>query len=152
MTPEQMVVYADSLAKKNAHALSFLPKPKLLEYAITGQLLIEDENGEPCGFLVYGNGWPHMKVYQVAIEYDVRRREHGLAIVQRLVQKATQSGCHAISLWCADDLEANAFWRAAGFVYAGQRQGGLHRGRMHNRWMLRVASAPLSLWGAEVTG
>jgi ribosomal protein S18 acetylase RimI-like enzyme len=147
LPPEKAVDYADSLAKKNVEALSFLPRPRLLEYAVRGQLLIETENGEPCGFMVYGNGWPYLKVYQVAIEYDARRREHGLALVARLIERAKERGCHAISLWCADDLEANAFWESAGFHFAGQREGGRRRGRKHNRWTMVVDSAPLSLWG-----
>lgn len=146
MTPDELVMYADSLAKKNVEALSFLPKPRLLEYAVRGQLMVETENGEPCGFLVYGNGWPYMKVYQVAVEYDARRREHGLALVGRLIERARAKGCHAVSLWCADDLDANNFWQAAGFSFAGKRQGGLARGRQHNRWVLVVDSAPVSLW------
>ena len=146
LDPDTAVAYADSLAKKNADALSFLPRPRLLEYAVRGQLMVETENGEPCGFLVYGNGWPYMKVYQVAVEYDARRREHGLALIGRLVERAKAKGCHAVSLWCADDLEANEFWRIAGFSFAGQRDGGRARGRKHNRWVLMVDSAPLSLW------
>ena len=146
LTPDQLVTYADHLAKKNVEALSFLPRPRLLEYAVRGQLMVETENGDPCGFLVYGLGWPYMKVYQAAVEYDARRHEHGLALVGRLIQKARQRGCHAISLWCADDLAANAFWEAAGFAFAGKRQGGTRRGRQHNRWMLVVDSAPMSLW------
>lgn len=146
ITPDVAVSYADALAKKNVEALSFLPRPRLLEYAVRGQLMVETENGEPCGFLVYGNGWPHMKVYQVAIEYDVRRREHGLALIARLAERAKAKGCHAISLWCADDLPANEFWQAAGFSFAGRRVGGQSRGRQHNRWMLMLDSAPLSMW------
>lgn len=148
LDPEGAVTFADSLAKKNVEALSFLPRPRLLEYAVRGQLMVETENGEPCGFLVFGNGWPYLKVYQVAIEYDARRREHGMALIARLVEKAKERGCHAISLWCANDLEANAFWEAAGFTFAGQRQGGRARGRLHNRWVLMVDTAPLSLWSA----
>src|SRR6185369_3627127 len=108
-SPDEFVKYADSLAKRNVDALSFLPRPRLLEYAVRGQLIVETENGEPCGFLVFGNGWPYMTVYQVAVEYDARRREHGLALVGRLIQKARERGCHAVSLWCANDLDANAF-------------------------------------------
>ena len=145
-SPDELVKYADSLAKRNVDALSFLPRPRLLEYAVRGQLIVETENGEPCGFLVFGNGWPYLKVYQVAVEYDARRREHGLALVGRLIQKARERGCHAVSLWCANDLDANAFWESAGFSFAGQRTGGRARGRMHNRWVLVVDSAPMSLW------
>lgn len=132
------VKYVVDLARKNAEALSFIPAPRLEQYSQNGQILVAFENDEPCGFLVLGNGAETMRVYQACIQYDSRRREHGLALVRRLVAKATQKGCQSISLWCADDLESNEFWRAAGFTFAGQRTGGRSRGRLHNRWMMSL--------------
>jgi L-amino acid N-acyltransferase YncA len=76
------------------------------------------------------------KVYQACIQYDARRREHGLSLVATLVRKATEAGFGAIALWCADDLESNDFWRSAGFRWAGMREGGKRRGRKHNRWVM----------------
>jgi L-amino acid N-acyltransferase YncA len=88
--------------------------------------------------LVFGMGWPTLKVYQACIQYDARRREHGLTLVARLIQRAERTGHSMISLWCADDLEANAFWRSAGFVYGGQKDGGMRRGRKLNLWTLTL--------------
>jgi ribosomal protein S18 acetylase RimI-like enzyme len=134
-----IVPYVVDLAKKNSDALSFIPAPRLEEYDRNGQILASFENDEPCGFLVFGKGETTMHVYQACIQYDSRRREHGLELVRRLVAAATRRGCRDISLWCADDLESNDFWRAAGFIFAGQRQGGRTRGRLHNRWMMPLA-------------
>ncbi len=133
---ERLVNYIDALAHKNSEALSFLPRPMLEHYAGAGQILMAHENDEPCGYLIHGNGDRWCKIYQACIQYDARRREHGFELVRRLVRKADSQGFEAISLWCADDLDSNDFWRAAGFTFAGQREGGRRRGRKHNRWIL----------------
>jgi len=138
------VKYAVDLARRNSEALSFIPQPRLEQYAEFGQLLIESENDDPCGFLVFGNTFPILKIYQACIQYDVRRIQHGLNLLRRLINYAEHYGFTAISLHCADDLEANQFWQAAGFQFAGQRLGGQRRGRMHNRWIMYLSS-PLQL-------
>lgn len=131
--------YVESLMRQNYEAVGFLPRPRLEQYALRGQVLVETENGEPCGYLVFGKAaWPFLRVYQSVVQYDARRRDHGLALVARLIAIGRERGAAAISLWCADDLEANAFWREAGFSFAGQRDGGKRRGRKHNRWVLTL--------------
>ena len=129
-------LYADSLARKNSEALSFIPKPRLEQYAANGQLMIAIENGEPCGFLLHGNGWPVMRIYQSCIQYDARRREHGFKLIALLIGKAAQHGYEAICLKCAADLEANAFWREAGFRFIRAIPGGTRRGRTLNVWYM----------------
>ncbi len=130
--------YIDALAHKNSEAVSFLPRPRLEQYAAAGQILMACENGEPCGYLIHGNGDRWCRIYQACVQYDARRREHGLELLRRLVTKAEGQGFDGLSLWCAEDVEANAFWRAAGFTWAGQRDGGARRGRKHNRWILWI--------------
>lgn len=138
------VKYAVDLARKNSEAVSFIPTPRLEQYAESGQLMIEAENNDPCGFLVFGNTFPILKIYQACIQYDARRIHHGLNLLRRLIIYAEHYGFTAISLYCADDLEANRFWQAAGFQFAGQRLGGQRRGRMHNRWTMYLET-PLQL-------
>lgn len=146
-TPEDPLPYAESLMRQNYEAVGFIPRPRMEQYALRGQLLVETENGDPCGYLVFGaEAWPYMRVYQAVIQYDARRREHGLALVARLVAIGRERGAAAISLWCADGLEANDFWKSVGFRFAGKRDGSKTfrgrvgvRGRRHNRWLLTLA-------------
>ena len=137
--------FLTSLMEKNYEAVGFIPRPKLEEYAARGQVLIETENETPCGYLVFGNGWPRLRIYQACIQYDARRREHGIALVERVIREADVRGCDSISLWCADDLDANNFWKAAGFAFGGQREGGMKRGRKHNLWVMRLPTAQMEL-------
>jgi GNAT superfamily N-acetyltransferase len=137
--------YAEHLARRDYEAVGFIPRPRLDWYAERGQILVEQENGDPCGVLVFGNGWPTLRIYQAVVQYDARRREHGLRLVSQAIEEARKRGCHAIGLWCADDLDSNDFWQSAGFSFAGQRIGGRTRGRRHNRWVLPIDGPQLRL-------
>ena len=127
--------YVLDLEKKHFEEIGFIPKPSLERYRDAEQLWVADENGDPCGFLVWGNGWPVLRVYQVCIQYDAKRRLHGAALIGRLLNKAEREGYDRISCWVADDIPANDFWEAMGFRKAGERQGGKKRGRKHNAWV-----------------
>jgi hypothetical protein len=124
--------FVDDLARKNSEALSYIPRPKLEHYDRSGQIIVELENGDPCGFLIHGRSPDVMKVYQACVCYDARRWQHGLRMVDELVRRATRSGCSAIRLRCAADLDANAFWTACGFNLVKVELGGVRRGRTIN--------------------
>jgi len=129
------LAYVRSLMEKNYEAVGFIPLPRLEDYCQRGQVIVQYENGDPCGYLAFGNGWPVLKVYQCCIQVDARRATQATLLVQRLIEIARERNCVAISLWCAEDLESNGFWRAMGFHFGGQRQGGSARGRKHNKWV-----------------
>lgn len=126
--------YILDLARKNTEEIGFLPAPKVEAYLRRGQVLTERENDELCGFLVFGSGWPDLRVYQSCIQYDARRVAHGVRLVGRLESIASQRGYESISLWCAAELEANEFWAACGFEVLGRKAGGARRGRELIRW------------------
>ncbi len=144
----RLLPYIRDLMAKNYEAVGFLPVPRLEEYAARGQVLVQRENDEPCGYLAFGNGWPVLKVYQCCIQTDARRVAHATELVNRLIGIARDRNCMAISLWCADDLDSNGFWRAMGFQFGGQRDNGNRRGRKHNKWVLFVTGgSQLQLFG-----
>lgn len=146
--PSANLPFVRDLMEKNYEAVGFIPAPRLEDYLNRGQVLLQHENGEPCGYLAFGNGWPVLKVYQCCICFDARRVAHASELVRRLIEIARNRNCIAISLWCADDLDANGFWRAMGFQFGGQREGGAKRGRKHNKWVLFVTgAAQLALFG-----
>lgn len=134
--PPQLVDYCDWLARKNSEALSFIPRPMLEHYAEVGQIVTERENGEMCGFLIFGNGWPTLRIYQACVQYDARHREHGVSLVKKLIAKAAEKNCEGISLKCASDLEANEFWKSLGFIQTATLRGGNRRLRNLNAWYL----------------
>ncbi len=140
-----MLDYVISLAKKHTDALGFLPRSTVERYVEAGQVLLARENDEPCGFLIFGNGWPRLKIYQACVQYDAQRQAHGLQMVGRLIAQASERGYEAISLWCADDLPANEFWAAAGFQKLKTKAGGRRRGRRLNLWVYWLPSAQMRL-------
>lgn len=143
INPDLAVRYVADLAKKNSEALSFIPTPRLEQYACAGQMLVALDNDEPCGFIVFGAGWPQLRVYQACIQYDTRRRDYGMALVGELVRLGREAGHTDVRLWCASDLDANAFWSAAGFVRRAERAGGTRRGRRHVLWAFEINEPPL---------
>ena len=140
MTGSLTSLYVSDLMRKNYEAVGFIPKPRVEAYLQKNQVLFQTENDDPCGYLIFGNGWPTLKVYQCCIQYDARRLEHATNLVKRLITEAYDRWCTSISLWCADDLEANSFWGSSGFVFQGQREGGRARGRKHNLWVMKLPS------------
>lgn len=141
-----LVSYVDSLAKKNSEALSFIPRPRLEQYAERGQIIIAKENDEPAGFLIFGRGETETRIYQACVQYDARRRQHGLDMVEELAGIATRASKECLRLWCASDLEANEFWRLAGFQKAGTREGGQRSAREHILWRRKLIGVDSSGW------
>lgn len=146
---EAIVRFIDDLAHKNSEALSFIPRPRLEQYADRGQILLARENDEPAGFLVFGRGWPETRIYQACTQYDARRRQLGLDLVERLAERATADSALCVRLWCADDLDANAFWASAGFVPVRKRAGGRRRGRVHTLWVRDLGTGLFALPAAR---
>lgn len=129
------------LMRANYEAVGFLPRPRVEDYVARQQVLVSSEGGELCGYVILGGGWPILKVYQTCVHFDARRLDHASALISRLEEEAFRRGCTSISLWCASDLEANAFWRAAGFFDVARRSGGVRRARDHIRWVRWLPNA-----------
>src|SRR5690606_16034519 len=47
-------------------------------------------------------------------------------------------GCKLFCCWCAQDLEANRFWDAMGFVPLAFRAGSEKKARIHIFWQRRI--------------
>jgi N-acetylglutamate synthase-like GNAT family acetyltransferase len=134
-TPADLA-YVVALQKRNHEALGFIPRAALAEKIDRGQILLASENGDPAGFLHHGSlAVPEVRIFQAAIQYDARRRHHGLALVDTMVRRATDAGANGLSLRCLDFLDANDFWTAAGFGLIGTEPG---------------ARGTLNVWGRTI--
>ena len=144
-TPADLA-YVVALQKRNHEALGFIPRAALSEKIDLGRIWLTRENGDPAGYLHHGSlAVPEVRIFQAAVQYDARRRHHGLALVADLVERAREAGARGISLRCLDFLDANDFWTAAGFKRIGTEPGA--RGTL-NVWASCV-QAPLTLASAE---
>lgn len=128
------LTYVVSLSKQESHALGFIPK-MAYESAVTGiktgkrwsnvcrdVLLICEENEDPVGFLLGGQGRIG-KINQICLQPDARRFERGRALISHYVDASSQNGIQDFGCGCADDLESNQFWEAMGWLLLGQRFG-----------------------------
>jgi N-acetylglutamate synthase-like GNAT family acetyltransferase len=133
------LAYVLALQKRNHEALGFIPRAALAEKIDRGQILLARENGDPAGFLHHGSlAVPEVRIFQAAIQYDARRRHHGLALIDTMVRRAADAGAKGLSLRCLDFLDANDFWSAAGFELLGSEPGA--RGTL-NVWGRRIGRA-----------
>lgn len=129
-----MLLYIDSLQKKNAEALSFYPKQVFEREKNNGRLYLGMLNGEPCGYIYVGAAGGDVKCHQVCIEYDARRRMYGAMLVLAMENYANASMSNSITLRCGFDLDANKFWRDLGYNCIAVKQGGVRRMRKINVW------------------
>lgn len=128
--------YMTKLAAECSHELGFIPNTVYPKAIIRGNVKFSTENGEPCGFLLHGPARHETRVYQTAIDFDLRRLEHGTHAVQRLIKEALENDQEKIILHCACDLPANRFWSALDFVCRGTRHEKHASRRTETRWEL----------------
>jgi hypothetical protein len=129
-----LVDYVDSLQRKNAEALSFYPRQVFEREAEKGRIFVGLLNNEPCGYLYAGAQGRDVKLHQVCIQYDARRRLYGAAISAAMESYAYDCKATSITLRCGFDLDANEFWRSMGYVCIGTQTGGVRRMRTINVW------------------
>jgi len=131
----QAISYIDHLSGKNGHCVGFLPLVAYQDALARARITMLFENGQPGGYLIHGPPKRRMKIYQVCIEEELRRIEFGTALVNDLRDMAIAAKSHEISLHCAEDLEANSFWRALGFLHTGRRMKRKDLSRWQNRYL-----------------
>ena len=86
-TPADLA-YVVELQKRNGEAVGFIPRAALSEKIDRGQIHLTTENGEPAGYLHHGSlAVPEVRIFQAAVQYDARRRHHGLALLADLVDR-----------------------------------------------------------------
>lgn len=126
------VDYVDSLQRKNANALAFYPRQVFEREHENGRIFLGLLNGEPCGYLYAGALGTDVKLHQVCIQYDARRRLYGALIVSAMEQYAARAT--TVTLRCGFDLEANDFWSSLGYRCIQHQAGGVRRMRTINVW------------------
>ena len=111
--------FCDHLQRKFADCVGFLPRLAFEKYLADGHVNLALENDDAAGYILSKPQlqWqPLMRpIYQACIAMDAQRRHHGLALLQSIATQAKADGKLALQANCASGLEANEFWRAAGF-------------------------------------
>jgi len=70
---------------------------------------------------------------------EAQRGLVGAALLKAAFDRAAY-GCRLFCCWCAQDIAANRFWEAMGFVPLAFRAGSREKGRVHIFWQKRIRS------------
>ena len=116
----------EALRRADSSDLGFVPKAKyehiVLRTSDRGRerwkyewLIVCTDNGDVTGFLLAGYHRDGGKIEQVCVRNDARRMERALRLVAVCEDEARKRGSRRIRCRVAADIEANYFWRAAGF-------------------------------------
>lgn len=135
-TPEDLPFILD-IQRKHKREVGFLPTSVFeseikLRHVIIGKQLLDE-----AGYILYR---PTSRlaircahIIQAAIRYDARRKLLGTVLVEAALRDCRKTA-NQIYLWCAEDLEANAFWQSMHFRALAVRAGGRTDKRIHYLW------------------
>jgi GNAT superfamily N-acetyltransferase len=76
-------------------------------------------------------------IYQLNVMPLRQRHLIGASLIKAVFERAAY-GCRLFSCWCAQDIQANWFWEAIGFVPLAFRTGSASKQRIHIFWQRRV--------------
>ena len=141
------LAFVDSLQKMHTKAVGWMPTNQLEGCIKQDRILIAEQSPtNPIGYLVGADRY--FKRDDVGIIYQMNvlpDRQRGLVAASLLKAQFERSayGCKLYCCWCAQDLAANKFWEAMGFVPLAFRTGGTGNGkpgktRMHIFWQKRI--------------
>jgi hypothetical protein len=76
-------------------------------------------------------------IYQLNVLPLRQRNLIGATLIKSVFERAAY-GCKLFCLWCAQDIRANYFWEAIGFVPLAFRTGSASKQRIHIFWQRRI--------------
>ncbi len=108
-----------------------------------GHVLIAELNGEPAGYCI-GNDQYFKRddvgiIYQMNVLPGKQRGFIGASLLKAQFERSAY-GCKLYCCWCAQDIAANRFWEAMGFVPLAFRAGSEKKSRVHIFWQKRIRS------------
>jgi hypothetical protein len=142
------LAFVDRLQRMHTKAVGWMPTIQLEGCIKQDRILIAEESPAlPVGYLMGADRY--FKRDDVGIIYQMNvlpERQRGFVAASLLKAQFERSayGCKLYCCWCAQDLAANKFWEAMGFVALAFRTGGTASGkkpaRMHIFWQKRIRS------------
>ena len=136
--------FLDRLQKRYNKELGYFPRGQYAGYLEQDAILIAHEAGRPgagVGFILYKDRYLKRDelgvVYQLCVDGEKQRGFVGAALLKAAFERSAY-GCKLFCCWCAQDLPANRFWEAMGFVPLAFRAGSGRKGRVHILWQRRI--------------
>ena len=159
-SPEGIVVYPadkfdlsviDKLQKAHSNELGFLHTAALEGKLANGEILVAREAASKrfAGYVIGSDTYFKREevgvIYQMAVHETYRRRQVA-ALLLRELWASWPRGVKLCCAWCAQDLSANRFWEAMGFVPLAYRNGSEGKGRVHILWQARTTAGDETPW------
>ncbi len=160
------VPFLDALQKKTTKQVGWMPTKQFEGKVAAGHVLIAEKNspqrhgehgdqlddsgrspcapclrGEQLGYLI-GNDQYFKRddvgiIYQINVVPEMRRSLVAASLLKAQFERSAY-GCKLYCCWCAQDIEANRFWEAMGFVPLAFRAGSEKKSRVHIFWQKRI--------------
>jgi len=165
------VPFLDSLQKVHSKQVGWMPTAQFEGKIKLGHVLIAEaaDSGEriadrtqdasersaisdrlsasPLGYLI-GNDQYFKRddvgiIYQMNVVPGRQRGFIGATLLKAQFDRAAY-GCKLFCCWCAQDIAANMFWEAMGFVALAYRAGSEKKSRVHIFWQKRIRSGDVT--------
>lgn len=135
------VPFLDSLQKLHTKQVGWMPTATFEGKIKLGHVLIAELNGEAVGYLI-GNDQYFKRddvgiIYQLNVSPGKQRGFVGASLLKAQFERSAW-GCKLYCCWCAQDIAANRFWEAMGFVALAYRAGSEKKSRVHIFWQKRI--------------
>jgi hypothetical protein len=151
------VPFIDRLQKMHTHMVGWMPGKQIEGKIALGQVLIAEApspdragtNGGPgegvsVGYCVSQDSYMGRDdvgiIYQLNVLPLKQRHLIGALLIRSVFERAAY-GCRLFCCWCAQDIQANYFWEAIGFVPLAFRTGSASKQRIHIFWQRRIREA-----------
>jgi hypothetical protein len=159
--------FIDSLQKMHTRQVGWMPTKQfegkirlghvlVAEQVASCELLVASEDqpatrnkqpATPLGYLI-GNDQYFKRddlgiIYQLNVAPTKQRGLIGASLLKAQFDRSAY-GCKLYCCWCAQDIEANRFWEAMGFVPLAFRAGSRGKGRVHIFWQRRIRAGDVT--------
>lgn len=134
--------FMDELQRIHTKQVGWMPTAQFEGKIKLGHVIIaEDDAKERVGYCI-GNDQYFKRddvgiIYQLNVMPGQQRGFIGASLLKAQFERSAY-GCKLYCCWCAQDIEANHFWEAMGFVPLAYRAGSEKKSRVHIFWQKRI--------------
>lgn len=137
--------FVDALQKAHHRELGFFPRAQMEGYLKNEWMIIAENAGIPVGYCASRDRYLKRDelgaIFQLCVAPGKQRGLIGASLLKDVFERASY-GTRLFCCWCAQDLQANYFWEAMGFVPLAFRTGGRHKGTKARRHEGEEAALP----------
>lgn len=135
------LAFIDALQRKHSKNVGWMASTILEKKIEKGEIIIAEDGGRAIGYCMGQDRYFKRDdvgiIYQMNIEPGHQRGLVGASLLKAMFERSAW-GCKLFCCWCAQDLAANKFWEAMGFVPLAFRAGSEKKSRIHIFWQKRI--------------